>query len=126
LAARPAPLPATAWHATRLIAQAASGDASACAYHARWLWHLLAPADPAGWPLISVVIPAYRRHELLQEAVASVLASGYPRLELCICDDASPEDPLPLLAHLGPRLRYTRLAVNGGASVARQTALELA
>jgi len=127
LSARPAPRPAAAWHAGRLLARAVAGAPPLeRGYHARWLWHLLAPQDPAAWPLVSVVIPVYERHALLLEAVASVLQDGYPRIELCICDDASASDPLPLLAHLGARLRYRRLTRNGGPSVARQAALELA
>ncbi len=128
LSALPADLPPAAWHARRLIALATKDacDPVERAYHARWLWHLLAPEDPAGWPLISVVIPVFNRHELMQEAVASVLANDYPRLEICVCDDGSDSDPLPLLQSLGPRLRYRRLARNAGVAVARQTALELA
>lgn len=129
LVSRPAPLPPAAWHARRLQQLAApDADPLARRYHARWLWHLLAPEDPEGWPLVSVIIPAYNRAELLVEAVESVLANSYPRVEICVCDDASAVDPLPLLAPLGlgPRLRYHRRAVNGGVGAARQDALLLA
>jgi hypothetical protein len=123
---RPPPAPPADLSARLLDPVAAAGAALERSYHARWLWHLLAPEDADGWPLVSVVIPVYERHELLLEAVASVLRDGYPRLEFCICDDASRQDPLPLLAHLGERLRYRRLASNGGPAVARQAALALA
>ncbi len=127
LVCRPAPLPPAAWHARCLQQLATPGaDPLARRYHARWLWHLLAPEDPEGWPLVSVIIPTFNRAELLVEAVESVLADGYPRIEICVCDDASAVDPLPLLSHLGPRLRYHRRGVNGGVGAARQDALELA
>ena len=126
LSAHPAPRPAAAWHGGRLLELAAGGPALERVYHARWLWHLLAPGADEAWPLISVVIPCYERHALLVEAIESALASGYPRTEVCVCDDASPDDPWPLLARFGPRLRYRRLASNGGPAVARQAALELA
>lgn len=40
-------------------------------------------------PLISVIIPVYNREVYLGDAVASVLATGYPKLEVMVVDDGS-------------------------------------
>ncbi len=41
-------------------------------------------------PLVSVVIPTYRRPELLQRAVRSALAQDYPNLEVLVVGDHDP------------------------------------
>ena len=42
--------------------------------------------------LVSVVIPVYKRPELLRRAVQSVLAQTHRPLELVVVDDGSPDD----------------------------------
>ena len=41
------------------------------------------------WPKISVHLPSYQQREFLREAVESVLAQGYPSLEIVVGDDGS-------------------------------------
>jgi len=43
-------------------------------------------------PLISVLVPAYNHGRYVQEAVRSVMAQDYPRLELIVVDDGSRDD----------------------------------
>ena len=43
-------------------------------------------------PLVSVVIPAYNQAHFLAAAIQSVLGQSYPRLELIVVNDASPDD----------------------------------
>jgi len=142
--AAPHPLPEAAWppapealvhrasaeapaahHARRLAALAREADADPLerAWHARWLWHLLAPDDPAALPRISVVIPVYNRAGLVVEAVASVLDSDYPATEILVVDDGSSDDPGAALARFGDRVVFQRMAKNGGVSAARNLAL---
>ncbi len=43
-------------------------------------------------PLVSVVIPHYRRYEMLSEAIKSVVAQSYGCWEIIVVDDGSPEE----------------------------------
>lgn len=48
-----------------------------------------ADTDPAAWPLVSVLVPTYNQQAFVAEALDSVLAQGYPRLQVVVSDDAS-------------------------------------
>lgn len=52
-------------------------------------------------PLVSLVIPAYNHARYLPEAVRSILAQDYPRVELIVIDDGSTDDTAIVLAGLG-------------------------
>jgi GT2 family glycosyltransferase len=90
--------------------------------------------EQATWtyrPLISVITPVYNTDpKWLHAAVASVRRQAYPNWELCLCDDASPSAAtraaLDALARSDARIKVTRLAENGGISVASNAALALA
>lgn len=43
-------------------------------------------------PSISVIIPTYNRASMVCDCVRSVLATGYPALEVIVVDDCSPDD----------------------------------
>lgn len=45
--------------------------------------------ETAEWPTLSVIIPACNEAEHLEAALESLLAEGYPRLELIVIDDRS-------------------------------------
>ena len=80
-------------------------------------------------PVVSVVMPVYNGRPFLDRAVASLRAQTLPDWELLAVDDASTDDSaarLDTLAAADPRVQVTRLAVNGGVSVARNTALSQA
>ena len=60
-------------------------------------------------PLVSVVIPAYNAGRFLGEALASVRAQTYRRLEIIVCDDASTDDTDAIAQSSGDsRVRYLR------------------
>lgn len=66
-------------------------------------------------PLVSVVIPAYNRAGYLQAALASAAMQTYRNTEIIVCDDASIQDPWPLIRqHADPRVRYFRQVRNVG------------
>lgn len=82
-------------------------------------------------PTISICVPVYNPHAVwLEEALASVRAQTYDRLEVCLADDCSSYTGVPALldrlAAEDPRVRTTSRTVNGGISAATNDALALA
>lgn len=60
-------------------------------------------------PLITAVIPTYRRPKMLRRAIKSVLAQTYPHLQVCVYDDASGDETASVVAEIAkvdPRVRY--------------------
>lgn len=84
------------------------------------------PAAGVDRPAVSGVITTYDRPDFLADAVASALSQELPLLELIVVDDCSPGDPTPSLAPFGDRVRYLRLARNGGPSAARNAGVAAA
>lgn len=78
-----------------------------------------------GSPLVSVVIPAYNAERFVREAIDSVLAQTYPRLETIVIDDGSADETASVVASCGDRVTLHRQP-NGGVSAARNRGIELA
>lgn len=55
-------------------------------------------------PIITAVIPTYRRPRLLRRAIKSVLAQTYPHFQVCVYDNASGDETSVAYAW---RLRYS-------------------
>jgi N-acetylglucosaminyldiphosphoundecaprenol N-acetyl-beta-D-mannosaminyltransferase len=80
---------------------------------------------PAGAPLpVSVVIPAYRRPEMVERAVRSVLRQSRPADEVIVVDDASGDETGARAEALGARLITHEQNLGEGA--ARNTGIEAA
>ena len=80
-------------------------------------------------PDVSVIIPAWKAGGFIARAVESALASNGVTVEVIVVDDASPDDTFAVLQTLAAkdaRIVIDRLSVNGGPSVARNRAIELA
>jgi len=78
-------------------------------------------------PLVSVIIPTYKRAQLLRRSVLSVLAQTYRHFELLVIDDCSPDEtPEVMRAFTDPRVRYIRLEQNQRAARARNIGIEAA
>lgn len=77
---------------------------------------------------ISVVMPTYNRARFIGEALDSVARQTHPPFEILVVDDCSTDDTRRRVkAHpAGSRLRYHLQPENRGASVARNTAAEMA
>ena len=79
-------------------------------------------------PLVSVVLPTYKRAHLLAQAIRSVLDQTYASLELIVVDDNSPDDTAAVVQSFDdPRIHYVKndpnlklpRALNRGFSLAR-------
>jgi GT2 family glycosyltransferase len=83
--------------------------------------------DPGGGrddlPFVSVVIPVHDGAGFVREAVESVLAQSYPRLEILIVDDASRDGTREAVERLGVELRYFEYETNQGPAEARNRGL---
>ncbi|MDA9764500.1 glycosyltransferase family 2 protein [Opitutales bacterium] len=81
-------------------------------------------------PLISVIMPVYNTPgNYLKRAIDSVIDQYYPHWELCIADDASPDDSvwelLESFAQKDERIKIVRREQNGHICAASNSALEL-
>jgi glycosyltransferase involved in cell wall biosynthesis len=64
-------------------------------------------------PLVSVVIPTYKRLELLERALQSIYCQDYPNHEVIVVGDSCPElSKMPKTSH--PEVRIYNLASNHG------------
>ncbi|MCC6456207.1 MAG: glycosyltransferase family 2 protein [Caldilineaceae bacterium] len=76
--------------------------------------------------LVTVMMPAYNAAPYIGQAIESVLAQRYAAWELIIVNDGSTDQTAEIAAaYVDPRIRLVHQA-NGGESVARNRALELA
>ena len=90
---------------------------------------LLADIEPK--PLLSVIVPTYNTNaEHLRACLDSVLRQSYPKWELCIADDASPQPHVQEILReyeaKDPRIKVCLRTENGHISQASNSALELA
>lgn len=79
-------------------------------------------------PLVSVVLPVFRRPDVVTAAIRSVQAQTYPHWELLVVDDGSGDDTLDVVraaADGDDRVRVHERP-NGGAGAARNTGLAAA
>ena len=66
-------------------------------------------------PIVSVIIPTFNRLRFLRASIDSVLNQSFRDFEGIVQDNASPEDPTPLVAALADaRIRLFRNATNIG------------
>lgn len=83
--------------------------------------------DPAGRPLVSVVVPCFRNSKTLSRALTSIDAQTYKPLEVIVINDCSPEtEALDTIMAAFPAVRYVKNDVNLGPSATRNRGIELA
>ena len=81
--------------------------------------------DVHSLPLISVVIPVRNGAHFLPEAVASVIAQDYAKIEVIVVDDGSTDAIEAAVAALPIQVRFLRQE-NGGAAAARNLGIRAA
>jgi glycosyltransferase involved in cell wall biosynthesis len=57
-------------------------------------------------PLVSIVVPSYNHARYLREAIDSILAQDYPRIELIVIDDGSTDGSPDILRGYGARFHW--------------------
>lgn len=68
-------------------------------------------------PLITTIIPTYRRPHLLKKALQSVLSQTYPHFTVCVCDNSSDDETPDIVASFvknDARVQYFRHPKNIG------------
>jgi glycosyltransferase involved in cell wall biosynthesis len=75
---------------------------------------------------ISVVIPFFRREQVIRETLESVFNQTYQPFEIIVVDDASGEESLHHLMQYIPRIKLISSPRNGGVSNARNTGVAVA
>lgn len=76
-------------------------------------------------PLVSVIITAFNREDLLARAVASARAQNYAPIEIVVVDDASTDNTPAVIASLaGPDLKPVRNPKNRGIAGAKNAGID--
>ncbi len=71
--------------------------------------------------LVSVIIPAYKAADYIEETIRSVASQSYPSIEILVVDDGSPDDQNEVITSLQKNIPNLRLITqeNAGVSAAR-------
>ena len=80
-------------------------------------------------PLVTIALPVFNEARHIDEALHSLRAQDYPRLEIIVCDNASDDDTVAICrkhADADPRIRIEVASANVGASANFQRAFEFA
>jgi glycosyltransferase involved in cell wall biosynthesis len=76
--------------------------------------------------VVSVILPVWNGENYLKEAVESILAQDYPRLEIVIVDDGSTDGTAPLIRSFGSKVRPLFLPENRGLGASRNAGIRIA
>jgi glycosyltransferase involved in cell wall biosynthesis len=69
--------------------------------------------DARAAPLVSIIVPSYNHARYLREAIDSILAQDYPKIELIVIDDGSTDGSPEILRGYGKRFHW-ELQTNQG------------
>ncbi len=87
--------------------------------------HRFRPADDHTVPLVSAILPYYRAWEYVAEAVDSLLAQTYPRIEVVLVNDGSLEETDWVVAELAARAPVVVVTqMNQGLGAARNFGIQ--
>lgn len=84
-------------------------------------------------PLVSIIIPTYKRAHFLQRAIDSVLNQIYENIEVVVVDDNNPDsefrantESMMAIYHDNPKVLYVRHPKNRNGAAARNTGIKSA
>lgn len=78
-------------------------------------------------PLVSVIIPTYKRADLVPRAIECVRRQTYKKVEILVIDDGSPDDTGKVVRAIpDSRIRYIRHERNKGLPAGRNTGIRAA
>ena len=83
-------------------------------------------ASDVAAPVVSVIMAAHNSAPFIVETIESVQSQDFAAWELLVVDDCSTDDTVAIVERLADRddrIQITRLESNGGAAVARNTAI---
>ena len=82
--------------------------------------------------LISIIIPTYKRSEMLERAINSCLNQSYENIEIIVVDDNNPDTEYRkntssfMKKYQGnKKIRYIKMKSNGGGALARNKGIEI-
>lgn len=77
--------------------------------------------------LVSIIVPVYNAEKVIESTIQSVQQQSFPNWELILVDDCSKDNSAGIIMRLAnedKRIKYHKLAQNGGAAVARNYGIE--
>lgn len=78
--------------------------------------------DPAEYPKISVIVPAYNEEKVIRTTIESLLATDYPRKEIIVVDDGSKDKTFEIASKYKDKIKLLHKE-NGGKASALNHAL---
>lgn len=78
---------------------------------------------------VSIITPVFNSDKFLAQTIESVLAQTHWNWELLLTDDCSTDNSISIIKAYSikdPRIKYTRLSINSGSGVARNTSIKSA
>lgn len=77
-------------------------------------------------PLVSIIVLYYKRREIIEQTLASVLAQDYREREIILVDNHSEDDLARIVQKLGPEITLIQLEENIGACGGRNVGIRAA
>ncbi|NND61916.1 MAG: glycosyltransferase family 2 protein [Flavobacteriaceae bacterium] len=77
-------------------------------------------------PLVSIIVPTYKRTEYLRLTLESMLSQTYQNIEIIVVDDGSPGNENAQLCDQYPKVSYRKIENSGGPARPRNTGIKMA
>ncbi len=77
-------------------------------------------------PVVSVIIPTFKRPSYLRQAIDSVLSQSFQDFEIIVVDDGSPGDENEIICLNTPKCKYIKIPNSGGPSHPRNIGIQAA